>query len=830
MDGLLRGQEMAEIIYMPIRHHSPACAWHVMRLVKERKPDCILVEGPENANALIPVMAHPETHAPFAVYYSYRDRKGYVSEEKEDYKCYYPFLDYSPELAALRAGTANRIPVRFIDLPYGEILIASAEGRGLRRNDEKNNYNDDYLLARSRYITLLCEKAGLQNFDELWEKYFELNGIYEETDTFIGHMLTYCRLSRESTPREELEAEGCLKREAYMAWQIQEAAKEYRRILVVTGGFHTPGLQELLGGFHTPGVQEDQKRQSEKKSGEKPQEEVSLSKDVVQYIQKIESGLRLAAKKKLVSGKIPSGDQGVYLMPYSMEAAASLNGYASGMPFPGFYQHVWEGLGEGCKRSFEETVLEGIVAVGRGVRKKDGLLSSYDEICAFSMAQGLSSLRNKKEPGVYELWDSVLSSFVKGEYNLSTDLPMRLLKEHLIGSGIGRLCEDASVPPVVEDFENQCKQYGLKITSTLEQELILDIFSKPKHRGASMFFSRMSFLRTGFCRKAKGPDLRQKKNRNLIRESWKYKWSSQVIAALIDVSVNGATVAEACVSLTLSRLKKECTAREGAALLTDAFEMGLEEQLEQIYDRLHQLLLEDEDFYSVAEALSYLMMLDEMTQLYQSELDIPPLIRICARKLITLLPAMTQVKEEQLGDCMKAMKTLYQLTGQEKYEEDRSLLCQALSQLLGKEPIHPGLDGCAQGILYGCGQMDLGAIEAAGRGYLIGTHDQLLKAASYFRGLFYTARDLVFIGDGLLRTLDGLIGRLSSEEFMELLPEFRLAFSYFTPRETDQIGEYVAGFYGKGRKDLFALEEVAPAVGEYGRKLDRYVRKMAELG
>ena len=78
--------------------------------------------------------------------------------------------------------------------------------------------------------------------------------------------------------------------------------------------------------------------------------------------------------------------------------------------------------------------------------------------------------------------------------------------------------------------------------------------------------------------------------------------------------------------------------------------------------------------------------------------------------------------------------------------------------------------------------------------------------------------------------LDGLIGQLSSEEFMELLPEFRLAFSYFTPRETDQIGEYVAGFYGKGRKDLFALEEVAPAVGEYGRKLDRYVRKMAELG
>lgn len=112
----------------------------------------------------------------------------------------------------------------------------------------KNNYNDDYLLARSRYIRLLCEKAGLRNFDELWEKYFELNGLYEDTDAFISHMLTYCRLSRESTPQEELAAEGCLKREVYMAWKIQEAAKQYKRILVVTGGFHTPGLMELLGG------------------------------------------------------------------------------------------------------------------------------------------------------------------------------------------------------------------------------------------------------------------------------------------------------------------------------------------------------------------------------------------------------------------------------------------------------------------------------------------------------------------------------------------------------------------------------------------------------
>ena len=77
-------------------------------------------------------------------------------------------------------------------------------------------------------------------------------------------------------------------------------------------------------------------------------------------------------------------------------------------------------------------MLEGIVSVGRKVRKKDGLLSSYDEICAFSMAQGLSGLRNKKEPGVYELWDSVLSSFVKGQ----------CLKSHA-GSDLRRLSDSS---------------------------------------------------------------------------------------------------------------------------------------------------------------------------------------------------------------------------------------------------------------------------------------------------------------------------------------------------------------------------------------------------
>ena len=232
MEELLRGQEISPVeakkllvfpgtdydlsrplLFFPVRHHSPACAFHLKRALEAYRPNCILIEGPENANPMIPVLAHPDTEAPVALYYSYRDRDGLVSSRKEDYKCYYPFLDCSPELVALREAGRLGIPARFMDLPYQEILLGTKGNRGIRREGEKQTYNDDYFLSRSRYFSLLCEKTGLRDFEEFWEKYFEIQGLSEETEVFVRQMLTYCGLSRQNTPREELLEDGCLLRE-----------------------------------------------------------------------------------------------------------------------------------------------------------------------------------------------------------------------------------------------------------------------------------------------------------------------------------------------------------------------------------------------------------------------------------------------------------------------------------------------------------------------------------------------------------------------------------------------------------------------------------------
>lgn len=817
MEQILRSEEMAEIakqafsyenqvVYFPVRHHSPACSYHLEKVIAEYQPTCILIEGPMGANEMLDVMTSEETQAPFAVYYSYKDSKGYVSEKKDEFKCYYPFLDYSPELVAAREGAKRGIETRFFDLPYAEILIASKENKGLRGKEEKNNYNDDYYLARNKFMMRLVDNSGLRCFDEFWEKYFEIDGLTQETDKFMKNVLYYCVLSRLSSAKEELMEDGCLAREAYMYENIENAREKHERILVVTGGFHTYGLMELAQNKEL-----QEKRQ--KKSN--------------------------AKKSKVKLHSIPKDCQGVYLMSYSMEATDGLNGYASGMPFPAFYQQIWEGLHKQdtvtentydiCRNEemygkvYRDTILKYLVETGKEVRKKEGYLSTYDEICAFSMTDNLAALRGKKFPGAYELTDSALSSYVKGEYNLSTDFPMQALRKRLTGKQVGKLCQSAKIPPLVQCFEDKCRTFRLKTQESSKNEVTLSIFATKKHRQMSEFFYQMEFLETNFANKLKGPNLRLKKDRNLIREIWSYKWSSQVIAALIDASVYGGTLQEACISLTKKKLREYLDAAGASELLVEMFEMGLSEQLDTAFYRLEELIRKDNDFFSLVKTFKNVIMLDELSTLYQSEMQIGKFIQIIYTKIMYTLPFMAQIKDEDLNEAMEAMKSLYSLMNRPEYESDKEVFVQTLFELLDKDGLNPGLEGCIRGILYGLSQMKASEIADACTGYMAGTREKMLAVANLFRGLFFTARDLLFTGDEFIELIDEFVSRIQDDEFMKLLPQLRLAFSYFTPSEIDEIAKRVTTLYGISKDKFEDMQAVSPQVYTYGRSFEEEI-------
>lgn len=219
-------------------------------------------------------------------------------------------------------------------------------------------------------------------------------------------------------------------------------------------------------------------------------------------------------------------------------------------------------------------------------------------------------------------------------------------------------------------------------------------------------------------------------------------------------------------------------------------------------------------------------MVDELSGLYRSDLDVMGLTQTVYRKLVTALPHMAEMKDEAVTEAMEALKTLFTILDKDRYKDDRQMFVDALYALVEKEKINPNLLGCSMGILYGLGCMDADLIGRKCAGFLAGTGEKQLEAAGVFRGLFFAARDLLLVGDEYIKIIDGFIGRVDDAQFMQMLPQLRIAFGYFTPTEIEKIGGVVAGMYGMQKQEFNRLADVTPEQHQYGVELDQYVVEM----
>lgn len=554
-----------------------------------------------------------------------------------------------------------------------------------------------------------------------------------------------------------------------MALRIREAGQSCGRLLVVAGGFHLWGL------LHP-----------KKEPDERP--------------------------------RIPNDSQTVYPVRYSEPAADALSGYASGMPAPAFYRKLWQQLhteeDAGPERAWDSVVLDTIVRCGRRLRAGGETISAYDETCALQQARGLAALRGKAAPGLYELQDSVLSAFVKGEANLAGCEPLRLLREINTGNRVGSLCRGDLVPPLVQDFVRQCKKYRLRQDSADRQEVTLELFTKGRHRAESRFLHQTSFLDCGYARRVKGPDLLRGTGRNLIREHWSCQWSAGVETALVERSILGSTVAEAAGQLLRRRLTGTAQAAEGAALLVQGFLMGIGDIADSMARQVDELLVTDGDFSSLCDACAALSSLEAWQSQYDEagSYDYPAMLRRCFSRILQMLPSMNTVDDRGVERIQHSCQLLYELTGRTAFSPLRPPLLEALEELVRQQPIHPALHGTALGLLYGGAPEKRNLAVRTAAGYLRGTRDQKLQAAAFLQGLFLTARDLLLTDGIQLEAVDELLCGLSDEDFMLLLPQLRLAFSYFTPTESARIGRQAAQLHGAER---MAPGEAAATPEEY---------------
>ncbi|MHB1001339.1 MAG: DUF5682 family protein [Armatimonadota bacterium] len=757
------------IIYFPVRHHSPACSWHVSRLIRELKPDAVLIEGPRDATPLIPFLTHKQVRMPVAIFTTYVRR--HRDELPERFAAYYPLCDYSPELAAIKIANEVGAEVKFIDLSFPEMVNSRKD----MPDGKAQSLLDEHYLKHSQFLNAACQRTGTRDSEDLWDHLYESDYTRYDTSQFIRNVLTYCAMARADYTPEMLAAEGIDAREGAMAAAIKEVKG---RAIVITGGFHSVVLNST-----------------------KP---------------------RLPRKVE-----VPPEDALVVLTRYSFEQLDRLNGYASGMPSPEFYQRSWEG----------QDASQIIVELSTALRGRGCDASTDDSITSLGHCRRLAAFRGHSNPTREDLLDAVRSVFIKGSEDIEGILVMSTARKLLAGNRIGSVPAEAGQPPIVADFRQNASKLRVDLDATDTKEVALDLYRKTSHRDISRFFHRLFFLDTRFASLLAGPDFVRGLNLDRIQEVWQYRWSPDTEASLIEKSVYGSTIEEASSSLLLERftsIEAEGQGRRAdiaTSLLLTACRMGLHKHTQDLLGRIAGLVSEDASVVSLVGAITDLLLLHESREPLEANnlQGVAELAQTAFRRACYLVPGLAATPEAEESSTLDALNALsavpLQLDSQEEFKE---LLWDRLGQLLALTTGNSAIRGSVSGILYSDGRITAGELVEYLRGHLLSSGKDNAAGISFLRGLLFAARSTLWQVTEVIEIITEVLAGWDEDTFVGQLPNLRLAFANLTPRECDHVAEAVSAHFNAGKIILNTHTEYSASDMMHSVDLNRLVLQALE--
>jgi hypothetical protein len=795
-------------VYFPIRHHSPACSWHIEKLIHELKPSAVLVEGPSSFTPFIPTILDPGTKPPVAIYTHYIDleRKLHKPAENEldlgpaRFAAYYPFCDYSPELIALRAGREVGAVLKFIDLDYADQILAEHLAGTQMSKPRIETLLQERYLARSTYLNALAQRSGCRDFNEMWDHLFEANFQSRPARSFMEEVATYCFFGRMDASQTALDADGTSAREKTMAAAIEDQIagrqRDGRPILVVTGGFHAVALPVLVG-----------------------------------------KGLRRAETSSVSPESLQQA-----LIRYSFRQLDALNGYSAGMPSPNYYNRLWREIVGGSTAAHSRVAVSFLVEIGGTTRRRDMqvALSTADEIAAFEHARHLAAMRGHAGPAREDLLDGVRSCFVKGSMDGEGAVLMGLVHHVLTGSEIGEVPATAGTPPLVASFRKEAERARLDISNSMKRQVTLEIYRRENHRRTSRFLHSVTFLSVPFATLTAGPDFVRGTGLERIHEHWQYSWSPMTEAALVEASVYGATIEEATANRlreAIARLEEEGQGRSAnaaVAMLIRACRMGLHRHTPQLLQLIASRIAEEPSFIEAVIAASQLLLLWQSREPLQAHSlnEVPELLRASYVRACYLAPNLGQCPEDELSRALDSLGAMRELIASASADLlDAQLFWQAISGVLGSNnQNHPPFStvcGAIAGLLYSVSRMEQQALDELVVGYLVGIPDSQSRVG-FLHGLLKTCREAAWQNLPLIHSLDEIIGAWEEPEFISALPSLRLALADLTPRETDKVAALVASLHGRTQLGGLLQMQVTEGQLELNRRLTALVLSVLE--
>ncbi len=346
------GGAAAGPLLLGVRHHGPGSARAVRAALDAARPRVVLIEGPPEADALIPLAADEEMRPPVALLAHAVDEPGRSA--------FWPLAEFSPEWVAIRWALDHEVPARFIDLPATHTLVWERDAEASEGPGSEGAQAPTVDDVRVDPLAVLAEAAGYDDPERWWEDVVEHRGV-GEGDAFAPFVV----LEEAMGALREVYGTGGhdrdLVREAYMRLQVRAAQREFGDgAAVVCGAWHVPALREKAA---------------------------------------------VSADRALLKG-LPKVKVDMTWVPWTHRRLARVSGYGAGIDSPGWYGHLFSAP--------DRPVERWLTKVAGLLRAEDRLVSSAHVIEAVRLAQTLAAMRGRPLPGLSETTDAVRAVMCEG--------------------------------------------------------------------------------------------------------------------------------------------------------------------------------------------------------------------------------------------------------------------------------------------------------------------------------------------------------------------------------------------------------------------------------